>query len=137
MTMKLKCAITGLCLSAVLFTGIGLAADPAEVEKYVRARIDIGEMMTNYFKSGQRFGEGQRPSDEQMREMGKDINAKMSTALSKYGLTVEEYRAHSKDVFADEAAVKRFLNEHPDLKQRYEALPFDRMSRGGSTGRGY
>jgi hypothetical protein len=72
-----------------------------------------------------------------MREMGNDINAKMSTALSKYGLTVEEYRAHSKDVFADEAAVKRFLNEHPDLEQRYEALPLDRMGRGGSTGRGY
>ena len=135
--MKLIRAIIGLCFSAILFTGIGWAADPAEVEKYVRARIDIGEMMTNYFKGGQRFGEGQRPSDEQMREMSKDINAKMSTALSKYNLTVEEYRAHSKDVFADEAAVKHFLNEHPDLKQRYEALPFDRMGRGGSTGRGY
>lgn len=135
--MNLNIAILALSLSALLFTRVGLAAEPAEVEKYVRARIDIGEMMTNYFKGGQRFGEGQRPSDEQMREMSKDINAKMSTALSKYGLTVEEYRAHSKDVFADEAAVKRFLNEHPDLKQRYEALPFDRMGRGGSTGRGY
>jgi hypothetical protein len=50
---------------------------------------------------------------------------------------VEEYRAHSRDVFADEAAVTRFLNEHPDLKQRYDALPLDRMGRGGSSGRGY
>ena len=123
----------GLVLTIILSAALGFAADPTEVEKYVRARIDIGEMMTNYFKGG----EGQRPSSEQMREMGKDINAKVSSVLSKYELTVEEYRAHSKDVFADEAAVKGFLNEHPDLKQRYEALPLDRMSRGGSTGRGY
>ena len=121
----------GIALSVMLCVGAVSAADPAEVEKYVRARIDIGEMMTNYFKGG----EGQqRPS---MNEMGKDINAKLATVLSKYGLTVEEYRAHSKEVFADEAAVKQFLDEHPDLKQRYEALPLDRMGRGGSTGRGY
>ena len=137
MTMNLTRNITGLSLSVILFVGFGFAADPAEVEKYVRARIDIGEMMTNYFKGGPTMGEGQRPSDEKMREMGKDINAKLATILSKYGLTVEDYRAHSKDVFADEAAVKGFLNEHPDLKQRYEALPLDRMGRGGSTGRGY
>jgi hypothetical protein len=31
---------------------------------------------------------------------------------------------------------KSYLNEHPDLKQRYEALPLDRMGRGRS-GRGY
>ena len=135
--MKMSHVILGLSLSVILLVGGAVAAEPAEVEKYVRARIDIGEMMTNYFKDGQRFGEGQRPSNEQMREMGKDINAKLSTVLDKYGLTVEEYRAHSKDVFADEAAVKSFLNEHPDLKQRYEALPLDRMGRGGSTGRGY
>ena len=135
--MKLTSAITGVYFSAMLFAGIGLAAEPAEVEKYVRARIDLGEMMTNYFKGGPQFGEGQRPSDAQMREMGKDINSKVSTVLANYGLTVEEYRAHSKDVFADETGVKAFLNEHPDLKQRYEALPFDRMGRGGSTGRGY
>ena len=131
MTMKCTFVIAAFALSASLFTGLTSAADPAEVEKYVRARIDIGEMMTNYFKGG----EGQqRPS---MSEMGKDINAKVSAVLSKYGLTVEEYRAHSKEVFADEAAVKQFLDEHPDLKQRYEALPLDRMGRGGSTGRGY
>jgi hypothetical protein len=135
--MDLIRTITALSLSVVLLAAVGLAAEPAEVEKYVRARIDIGEMMTNYFKDGQRFGEGQRPSNEQMREMGKDINAKLGTVLAKYGLTVEEYRAHSKDVFADEAAVTSFLNEHPDLKQRYDALPLDRMGRGGSTGRGY
>jgi len=128
---KMTSSIPGMALSVMLCVGAVLAADPGEVEKYVRARIDIGEMMTNYFKGG----EGQqRPS---MSEMSKDINAKLATVLSKYGLTVEEYRAHSKEVFADEAAVKQFLDEHPDLKQRYEALPLDRMGRGGSSGRGY
>lgn len=129
--------IMGIALGVGLWTGIGVAAEPAQVEKFVKARIEIGEMMTNYFKGGERFGEGERPSDEKMREMGKDINAKLATLLSKHGLTVEEYRARSKDVFADDAAVKRYLDDHPDLKQRYEALPLDRMGRGGSTGRGY
>jgi hypothetical protein len=137
MTMNPARIIIGMSLGLVLFAGPGLAADPAEVEKFVRARIDIGEMMTNYFPGGERFGEGQRPSPERMKEMGADINAKLTTVLKKYDLTVEEYRARSKDVFADEAAVKGFLNEHPDLKQRYEALPLDRMGRGGTTGRGY
>jgi hypothetical protein len=137
MKMKPYTFAFGFLLSLVLMTGVGAAADPAEVEKYVRARIDIGEMMTNYFKGGETYGQGQAPSEEKRREMGKDINAKLSAILAKHGLTVEEYRAHSKDVFADEAAVKRFLDEQPELKQRYEALPLDRMGRGGSTGRGY
>ncbi|HEX2055521.1 MAG TPA: hypothetical protein VHF07_03445 [Nitrospiraceae bacterium] len=126
-----------VCLTLVLSAGTGFAAEPAEIEKFVKARIDIGEMMTKYFQGGgMSFGEGQRPSQEQMREMGKDINAKLSTVLAKYDLTVEEYRKRSPEVFADDAAVKRYLDEHPDLKQRYEALPLDRMGRGGS-GRGY
>jgi len=137
MTMNLARICGGLFVSVTLSAASGLAAEPAEVEKYVQARIEIGEMMTDYFKGGERFGEGRRPSDEKMREMGKDINAKLAGVLSKHGLTIEEYRAHSKDVFADEAAVKRYLNDHPDLKQRYEALPLDRMGRGGGTGRGY
>ena len=130
--------IIGAVLGLVLAAGAASAADPADVEKFVKARIEIGEMMTNYFKSGERFGEGQRPSPDQMKAMGADINAKLGALLSKYGLTVEEYRGRSKEVFADEAAVTRFLSEHPDLKTRYDALPFDRMGRGGgSTGRGY
>ncbi|HPW16214.1 MAG TPA: hypothetical protein PLM97_10740, partial [Nitrospira sp.] len=81
----------------------------------------------------------QRPSPEKMKEMGDDINAKLTTLLSKHGLTLEDYRARSKDVFADDAAVKGYLAQHPDLKTRYEALPLNRMSGGGggSTGRGY
>lgn len=92
--------------------------------------------MTNYFKGGESFGAGQQPSPEQRREMGADINAKLSKVLAKHDLTLEEYRKRSKEVFADEAAVQRYLNAHPDLKTRYEALPLDRMGRGGS-GRGY
>jgi hypothetical protein len=127
----------GIVLSCVLIAGQGLAAEPADIEKFVKARIEIGEMMTNYFKGGEQYGQGQRPSPEQMKEMGADINTKLSALLSKYGLTIEEYRGRSKDVFADEAGVMNFLNAHPDLKARYEALPLDRMGRGGSTGRGY
>lgn len=127
----------GMVLGVALFAGHSLAAEPADIEKFVKARIEIGEMMTNYFKGGEQYGQGQRPSPEQMKEMGADINTKLSALLSKHGLTIEDYRGRSKDVFADEAGVKSFLGAHSDLKTRYEALPLDRMGRGGSTGRGY
>jgi hypothetical protein len=135
--MNLARSFICISLGVLLFSGAGLAAEPAEVEKFVKARIDIGEMMMNYFQGGERFSGGQRPSSEQMKEMGADINAKLGKLLAKYDLTVEEYRKRSPEIFADEAAVKGYLNEHPDLKARYEALPLDRMGRGGSTGRGY
>ncbi len=137
MAMSLARSIIGIALGVMLFAGAGLAVEPAEVEKFVKARIDIGEMMTNYFQGGERFKEGQRPSPEQMKEMGADIHAKLGKLLAKYDLTVEEYRKRSPEVFADDSAVKSYLNEHQDLKARYEALPLDRMGRGGSTGRGY
>jgi len=130
-------SIIGITLGVLLFAGVGFATEPAEVEKFVKARVDIGEMMTNYFQGGERFKEGQRPSPEQMKEMGADIHAKLGKLLAKYDLTVEEYRKRSPEVFADDSAVKDYLNEHQDLKARYEALPLDRMGRGGSTGRGY
>jgi hypothetical protein len=131
--MNLARNIIGISLGVLLFSGVGLAAEPAEVEKFVKARIEIGEMMMSYFSGG----EGQRPSPEQMKDMRADINTKLSTLLAKHDLTVEEYRERSPKVFADEAAVKGYLNEHPDLKARYEALPLNRMGSGGSTGRGY
>ncbi len=137
MAMSLARSIIGISLGVLLFAGAGLAVEPAEVEKFVKARIDIGEMMTNYFQGGERFKEGQRLSPEQMKEMGVDIHAKLGKLLAKYDLTVEEYRKRSPEVFADDSAVKGYLNEHQDLKARYEALPLDRMGRGGSTGRGY
>ena len=135
--MNLWCRAINVSLGVLLFVGSGLAADPADVEKFVNARIEIGEMMTNYFKGGAGYGEGQRPSQEQMRQMGADINSKLTALLAKHDLTLDDYRKRSPEVFADDAAVKRYLSEHPDLKQRYEALPLDRMGRGGSTGRGY
>lgn len=135
--MKKAHWMVGMLLGLVVGVSFCVAAEPAEVETFVKARIEIGEMMMNYFQGGERFGEGQRPSPEQMRAMGEDISAKLGTLLSKYGMTVQEYRARSREIFADEAAVKEFLDAHPDLKQRYEALPLDRMGRGGSTGRGY
>ena len=138
MAMNLARIVIGVALGVLLFAGAGFAVEPAEVEKFVKARVDIGEMMTNYFQGGERFKEGQRPSPEQMKEMGADIHAKLGKLLAKYDLTVEEYRKRSPEVFADDSAVKSYLNEHPDLKARYEALPLDRMGRGGSgSGRGY
>lgn len=137
MVMNLTRCIVGISLGGLLLANAALAAEPAEVEKFVNARIEVGEMMMNYFQGGGKFGEGQQPSPEQMRNMGADIQAKLGKVLAKHDLTVEEYRKRSPEVFADEAAVKAYLNEHPDLKQRYEALPLDRMGRGGSTGRGY
>jgi len=126
-----------LGLVVFVFVGLAYAAEPADIEKFVNARIEMGEMMTNYFKGSQRYGEGQRPSPEQMNEMRADINTKLTALLAKHDLTLDEYRKRSSEVFADDAAVKHYLREHPDLKQRYEALPLDRMGRGGSTGRGY
>jgi hypothetical protein len=129
--------VINISLGVVLCVGVVYAAEPAEVEQFVKARIEIGEMMTNYFKGGAGYGDGQRPSQEQMRQMGADINAKLTALLAKHDLTLDDYRKRSPEVFADDAAVKQYLSEHPDLKQRYEALPLDRMGRGGSTGRGY
>jgi hypothetical protein len=139
MTMSLtrSILIVSVSLGVLLLTGTGQAAEPAEVEKFVKARIEIGEMMMSYFSGGERFQEGQRPSPEQMKAMGADIQRRLGTVLEKHDLTLEEYRKRSPEVFADDAAVTRYLAEHPDLKQRYEALPLDRMGRGGSTGRGY
>jgi hypothetical protein len=135
--MNLTRNTIGLILGIGLFAGTGLAAEPADVEKFVKARIEIGEMMTNYFKGGESFGEGQRPSPEKMKEMGADINAKLSALLATHDLTVEEYRQRSPEVFADDAAVKHYLSQHPDLKERYDALPLDRMGGRGGSGRGY
>jgi hypothetical protein len=137
MVMNSARVMAGITMGVMLYVVIASATEPTEVGKFVNARIEIGEMMTNYFQDGKGYGEGRPPSAEQMAEMGKDINSKMSALLSKYGMTVEEYKGRSKEVFADEAAVKGYLAEHPDLKKRYEALPFDRMGRGGSSGRGY
>ena len=130
--------IIGISLGVIVFAGTASAVEPADVEKYVNARIEIGEMMTNYFKGGESYGAGQRPSPEKMKEISDDINGKLSDVLSKRGLSLEEYRVRSKEILADKEAVDSYLAKHPDLKTRYDALPLSRMSGGGgSTGRGY
>ncbi|MDT7044099.1 hypothetical protein [Candidatus Nitronereus thalassa] len=136
MATKFTRYLIGISLGFMIFTGTGLAADPAEVGKFVNARIEIGEMMTNYFSGGNQYGKGGRPDPAQMKKMGEDINAKLSTLLATHNLTIDEYRQRSPEIFANDAAVKEYLNQHPALKERYEALPFSRMGRGGS-GRGY
>ncbi len=138
MTTTLTRILMGIALSYVLFTGVSLGAEQEEVGKFVKARIEIGEMMMNYFSGGRSYGGGGgRPSPGAMQEMGRDINSKVSNVLAKHDLTIEEYRERSPEIFADDAAVHTFLSKHPALKERYEALPLDRMGRGGSTGRGY
>jgi len=134
--MTLTRIILGMSLGVFLFSGTGLATEPAEVENYVKARIEIGEMMTGYLKGGKGYGDGQRPAPEAMREMAEDINTKIAALLAPHNLTIKEYTEHSQEVFADDAAVQNFLNEHPDLKERYEALPLKTMGHGRS-GRGY
>ncbi|MEX2491239.1 MAG: hypothetical protein WD425_05700 [Nitrospirales bacterium] len=134
--MTLTRMILGISLSVFLFSGTGLATEPAEVGNYVKSRIEIGEMMMGYFKGGQGYGKGQRPSPEALHDMEADINAKVGAVLATHDLTIEEYSEHSHEVFADEAAVQNFLNEHPDLKARYDALPLSSMGHGRS-GRGY
>ena len=136
MNTQLARIILGIFFGIFLYAGINFVAEPAEVGKFVKARIEIGEMMMNYFSGGRQYGDGQRPSPEAMREMGADINAKLSTLLAQHDLTIEEYSQRSPEVFADHAAVKGYLSKHPDLKERYEALPLDRMGHGRS-GRGY
>lgn len=136
MAITLTRLIICTSFSIIMTTGICLSAEPTEVGKFVKARIEIGEMMTNYFSGGRGYGGEGRPSPDRMREMRADINNKLSKLLAKYDLTPEEYRQRSLEVFKDDAAVQRYLNKHPSLKQRYESLPLDRMGRGRS-GRGY
>ena len=123
MLRNLTRIMVGISLSIVFFAGIALAAEPADVEKFVKARIEIGEMMTNYFSGGNMFGKGGRPSPDQMKTMREDINTKLGKLLATHDLTIDEYRQRSPEVFSDDAAVQGFLDQHPDLKERYEALP--------------
>lgn len=98
----------------------------AEIEKYVRARIDLGESMKEFFKKrggAPQFGGPEGPSIEELRKLEDEINAQVANVLAKHDLTIEEYQKRSPEVFADKEGVSRFLEAHPDLKRRYEALP--------------
>lgn len=94
-------------------------ADTGEIEKFIRARIEIGETMSKFIREQG----GMDRSVENMRKMETDINAMVAKILGKYGMTVEEYRERSPKVFANEEEVKAFLEANPDLKKRYEVLP--------------
>ena len=98
MTMSQTRYGLAILVGAILSAVVGLAAEPVEIETFVKARIEIGEMMMNYFKGGAQFAEGQRPSPEQMKEMGADINAKLSTLLARHNLTIADYRKRSPEI---------------------------------------
>jgi hypothetical protein len=66
--------------------------EPTEVEKFVNARIEIGEMTTNYFKGGKVYKDGQRPAPEVMGEVRENINAKLIALLGTHDRMVEEHR---------------------------------------------
>ncbi|MFY9271345.1 MAG: hypothetical protein WAO55_16505 [Candidatus Manganitrophaceae bacterium] len=100
----------------------------AEIEKYVKARIDLGESMRGFFQKrggAMQFGDPEKggPSVEELKKLEEEINAEVAKVLAKHDLTIEEYQKKSPEVFADKEAVERFLSEHPDLKQQYESLP--------------
>ncbi len=90
----------------VIASGKDAAADTGELEKYIRARIEIGETMTKFMREQS----GMDRSPEHMKKMETDINSKVAEILKKYGLTVEEYRGRSPVVFEDEAKVADFLD---------------------------
>lgn len=119
--------------SAILASVLAVAAlaapalaDTAEIEQFVRARIEIGESMMRYMRQ-QRQPMDRSP--EGLRKMEDEINGMVARILDGYGLTIAEYQARSPKVFEDEAAVKAFLEANPDLKARYEVLP---LHQGGS-----
>lgn len=98
----------------------------AEIEKFVKARIDLGESMRDFFRKrggAQRFGPGGDTSMEELKRMEEEINTEVGQILAKHGLTIQEYQERSPDVLGNKAELQKFLDANPDLKQRYEALP--------------
>ncbi len=109
----------------------------ADVEKFVRAKIDLSESMGNFFRgrSSPRFGpDGEGPDMEALRRLEKEINNHVASVLAKHDLSIEEYQERSPEIFEDKEAVDRFLEAHPDLKERYEKLP-QSPRRGRRSGR--
>lgn len=62
MVMNTARMIVGMSLGVILLAGGAGATEPAEVGKFVNARVEIGEMMSNYFQGVERYGEGRPPS---------------------------------------------------------------------------
>lgn len=126
--------LLGAASESAADNGPAAAPNQAEVEKYVKARIELGESMREFFKqlsAKPRSGnpDGEAPSREEMKKMEEEINAHVAKILAKHNLTIEEYQKRSPEVLADTEGVNRFLADHPDLKKRYEALPPSPMRR--------
>ncbi len=114
-------------LLAPIFLG-SAQAEMKDIEKYIRAQVDIGEAMFEFMRQQS----GKERSMELMEQWEKEINAMVAEILGSYGLTKDEYNKRKNEVLADKEAIEAFLDEHPDLKERYNMLPFH----GGSGGRG-
>ena len=117
-------------LAALIGPNGPVSAEMSEIETFVRARIEIGETMRDYMRDMKSRGgydsESGRPSMEQMQKMEEEINSMVDGILGDYGMTLEEYEAQSPEVFSDGEAVELFLEAHPNLRERYEVLPFHR-----------
>lgn len=103
-----------------------LAADQGDIEKIVRARIEIGSWMREYMK-------GIRYEEQTMEDLGKmeqEINAKVGEILGSHGLTRENYEKKSAEVLADKEGLQAFFEAHPEIKKEYDKLPMHGM-RGG------
>lgn len=103
------------------------AADTAETERFVRARIEIAEFMSE-FMGGQggadRFRPGpNRHSMEDMHRMMDEINSEVARILGQHGLTVETFREQSQEIFHDKERLEALFEKKPDLRSRYEAIP--------------
>ena len=102
-------------------------AEMSELEKFVRSRIEIGEGMFEFMRKQM----GKNRSMELMRQWEEEINSMVAKILDAYGLTIEEYRERSTQVFEDEEKVQTFLDKNPDLKERYNVLPMHGGMGGG------
>src|SRR3990172_3476009 len=119
-TRKKLFAAVWLAAGLIVLTQAGWTlANTGVIEKFIRARIEIGETMSKFMRQQG----GMDRSVENMRKMETDINTMVAEILAKYGMTIEEYRERSPKVFANEAEVNAFLEANPNLKKRYEVLP--------------
>ena len=136
--MKRKRSIPLLLCLLSFFVGVTLILGPlgsswaktaemSEIEKFIRSRIEIGEGMFEFMRQQS----GKERSMELMRQWEEEINTMVAEILDAYGLTIEEYRERSPQVFADEEKIQAFLDQNPDLKERYNVLPMHRGMGGG------
>lgn len=117
--------------AAIVWSGTAFPDQDVKSERgtFVRAKIEMGEAMGRYMRELRASG---RTMDN-YEQMSVEINAMMADILKSYGLTIKEYRARARQLFADDAALNTFLDEHPDLKQRYKAIK--QRPPGDSSGR--